>query len=412
METRYESSFLDWLKQRPPGPLLHPGRTAPTSGISSSGQPISGTPTSMAPEQWRGTAVPATDQYALAIMAYQLLTWRSPLQGTQEQLMHQHLYVQPQPPSTFNPRIPPAVNAVILQALAKRPEDRYPSIIAFANAFQQALQVPNAISTPHIASPPSVGTPYHTFTTSNSFNFRSEKTVNNHLSSSNQLKELLLLGAAFLIVVSGIGFGYFSILKNQHSTIAQIKHGTPSLASTVTSGTPIFADNLRSNTNGRWTEGEPCVFTGGSYHILGPRTNSRQLCGLTEAPVFDDAAIQVDVSLLTADIAGVVFRYSDRKFYDFEIFRIGAVASLRYQPGADPTVLMSKKTSAIAPGNQKNRLLVITKKGNFKFYINDVLVGEVQDGSYDRGVIGFIVKIVAPTPSGEASFSNLKVFKP
>src|SRR6266566_4652153 len=176
METRYESSFLDWLKQRPPGPLLlqdvahfihqaaialqdlhnhhvvhqsitpssffirsnhqfpslpdlqlaDPGRTAPTSGISSSGQPISGTPTSMAPEQWRGTAVPATDQYALAIMAYQLLTWRSPLQGTQEQLMHQHLYVQPQPPSTFNPRIPPAVDAVILRALAKRPEDRYP----------------------------------------------------------------------------------------------------------------------------------------------------------------------------------------------------------------------------------------------------------------------------------------------
>src|SRR5207302_783582 len=149
------------------------------------------------------------------------------------------------------------------------------------------------------------------------------------------------------IVMSGISFGFFSILKNQQNTLAQIKNSAQAPALTVTGGAPIFADNLSSNTNGRWSEGRFCVFTGGTYHILVPRTNSYKLCGLTEAPVFADAAIQVDVSLLTTDVAGVVFRFSYGKFYDFEITRTGAVVSLRYQPGADPIVLMSQsKTSA------------------------------------------------------------------
>src|SRR5947209_649935 len=84
-----------------------------------SSQSIRGTPNYMSPEQWSGTPVEATDQYALAVMVYELLTGRAPFQGTPNQVMYQHLMVQPQPPSTFNPHLPPAVDAVILRALAK-----------------------------------------------------------------------------------------------------------------------------------------------------------------------------------------------------------------------------------------------------------------------------------------------------
>jgi serine/threonine protein kinase len=109
------------------------------AGTSGSSQAIRGTPIYMAPEQWEGHPVPASDQYALAIMIYQLLAGRPPFQGGPGQMMYQHLSISPQPPSTFNPAINPDIDAVILHALAKRPENRFPSISAFANAFQQAF---------------------------------------------------------------------------------------------------------------------------------------------------------------------------------------------------------------------------------------------------------------------------------
>ena len=99
-----------------------------------------GTPIYMAPEHWDGHPVPATDQYALAVMAYELLTGRPPFLGTSNmEVMYQHLEVQPQLPSKFNPLIHAGIDAVILRALAKRPEERFPSISAFAHAFEQAL---------------------------------------------------------------------------------------------------------------------------------------------------------------------------------------------------------------------------------------------------------------------------------
>src|SRR5436309_7981041 len=49
---------------------------------------VAGSPLYMSPEQWRGHPVPATDQYMLAAMAYELLTGRPPFRGTLEQLMY------------------------------------------------------------------------------------------------------------------------------------------------------------------------------------------------------------------------------------------------------------------------------------------------------------------------------------
>ncbi|HYT33849.1 MAG TPA: protein kinase [Ktedonobacteraceae bacterium] len=111
-----------------------------TSTTTNASQSIRGTPAYMAPEQWEGNPVFATDQYALAIMAYELLTGRTPFQGGITQVMYQHLTVQPQPPGVYNPHIPADINEVVLHALAKKPESRFRTISAFANAFQQAVQ--------------------------------------------------------------------------------------------------------------------------------------------------------------------------------------------------------------------------------------------------------------------------------
>jgi serine/threonine protein kinase len=115
-----------------------------TASISHS---IRGTPAYMAPEQWSGDPVFATDQYALAVLSYELLTGHTPFVGRQEQVMYQHFNVSPQPPGTFNALLSKDVDAVILKALAKAPEERFPSIAAFAHALAQAAEGVDA-STP------------------------------------------------------------------------------------------------------------------------------------------------------------------------------------------------------------------------------------------------------------------------
>ncbi len=135
---------------RPDLMLADFGVSKSTSATASVSQSVRGTPAYMAPEQWEGTPVPATDQYALAVLAYDLLTGHPPFQGGLGQVMYQHIHVTPPPPSTLNPRIPEDVDTVIQHALAKKPEERFASISAFARAFEQALPVDS--SSPTIAN--------------------------------------------------------------------------------------------------------------------------------------------------------------------------------------------------------------------------------------------------------------------
>jgi serine/threonine protein kinase len=102
---------------------------------------IRGTPMYMAPEQWEGHPCPETDQYALAVMAYELLTGHPPFMGSnQQQMWHQHRHIPPKPPSTINPRLPQNLDTVLLRALAKNPTNRYRSMAAFAQAFERAVR--------------------------------------------------------------------------------------------------------------------------------------------------------------------------------------------------------------------------------------------------------------------------------
>lgn len=110
------------------------------SATASASQSIRGTPTYMAPEQWEGHPVAASDQYALAIMVYELLVGRPPFVGNLGQVMHQHYLVPAPAPSSLNAHLPPAIDAVLLRALAKQPDERFPSVATFARAFQEVVQ--------------------------------------------------------------------------------------------------------------------------------------------------------------------------------------------------------------------------------------------------------------------------------
>ncbi|HYL42351.1 MAG TPA: serine/threonine-protein kinase, partial [Ktedonobacteraceae bacterium] len=105
-------------------------------------QSIAGTAVYMAPEMFRGKSYPASDQYALGIIVYEWITGQPPFnEGDFIQLGFQHTYVPPEPLSEKIPGLPKDVEHIVMTALAKDPKQRFGSVKAFANAFEQACKM-------------------------------------------------------------------------------------------------------------------------------------------------------------------------------------------------------------------------------------------------------------------------------
>lgn len=108
---------------------------------------VAGTFTYMAPEQFEGKFSPATDQYALAVMTYQLLAGRPPFEGELGSLTRAHMYDTPPSLRQFNEEVPGPVEAVIMRALSKDPTKRFGSVTEYAKALAAAAK-PGARSEP------------------------------------------------------------------------------------------------------------------------------------------------------------------------------------------------------------------------------------------------------------------------
>jgi eukaryotic-like serine/threonine-protein kinase len=105
-------------------------KVAQQRGLTMTGSFV-GTPTYMSPEQCvaKKELTGASDQYALGIVAYELMTGRPPfVADTPSGLLLAHLQDQPQHLGEACPECPPAVADAIMRMLAKRPEERWPSM--------------------------------------------------------------------------------------------------------------------------------------------------------------------------------------------------------------------------------------------------------------------------------------------
>ncbi len=101
-----------------------------------------GTPSYMSPEQVQGVPVDGhADQFALAVIAYELLTGEKPFVADYlPTLLYKIVREEPVAPQRLNPTLPDEVESVLRKALAKTPEGRYPTCAAFVEALEKACR--------------------------------------------------------------------------------------------------------------------------------------------------------------------------------------------------------------------------------------------------------------------------------
>ncbi|HEC23487.1 MAG TPA: hypothetical protein ENI95_11290 [Chloroflexi bacterium] len=111
-----------------------------TTQVTASG--VVGTPSYMSPEQCQGKRLtPASDIYALGAILYEIVTGQPPFEAeTPLAVMYMHVKDPVPPVREHDPSLPAALDAVIARAMAKRPDDRYPSALALAADFRRVVE--------------------------------------------------------------------------------------------------------------------------------------------------------------------------------------------------------------------------------------------------------------------------------
>ena len=133
-------------------------RAAQETRLTATGALV-GTPEYMSPEQARGLTVDArSDQYSLAVVAYEMLSGQVPFQAESTLALMYKVVHEPLPPiRQVRPGLPAGVEGVLAKALAKEPGDRYATVSSFVEALGQALAgraVEGVPAQPKKAAPP------------------------------------------------------------------------------------------------------------------------------------------------------------------------------------------------------------------------------------------------------------------
>lgn len=436
-----------------------------------SGPNIRGTPMYMSPEQWSGAPVPATDQYALTIMAYDLLTGRTPFQGSGTEVMYQHLMSQPAPPGTLNPHLPSAVDGVILRALAKDPSQRFPSVSEFARALQQALlpglaqpsssygaytppatpsqpagtsyttvRSPDTLQTPMLAPTMGAvpaGTSYTTMRAPDTqvASMPPAFTPPAHRQEAKRAsfftgRNALLIGLVVLLILAGAGVSFLVLhqrgtpgVTTGHTSTGTVTSSTAPASTNpyyARQGTLVLSDPLRDNSKGyMWdttnTPGEGgCGFANNAYNVVQDIIIGGGITGCNPEAfaLLKDFTFQVQMVIVSGDAGGITFRVASSNFYLFAITPDGSYHFdvVNGSGLALPTVLKQGSSSAIHKGlNQPNLIAVVARGNTFDLYVNNRHIDTVTDNALASGNIGLAAEEVSnPT---DVLFSNVMVWK-
>ncbi|HLI69230.1 MAG TPA: protein kinase [Ktedonobacteraceae bacterium] len=182
-------------------------------------------------------------------------------------------------------------------------------------------------------------------------------------------------------------------------------------ATAVTSRAPVLSDPLSGQDSNNWADdGISCAFQNNAYFVTASGTNTLQPC-ISSSLQYSNAAFQINVTLISAADAGLIFRASSdgSRFYDFEITNQGQFY-LRYRNnGAYTFLIQNTPSSSIKGAGEQNTLLVIANGSTFQLFINGTFVGQTQDSTFSSGQLGVATGTLS-SDHGDASFANLTIY--
>lgn len=454
-----------------------------------------GTPEYMAPELAEGRAGKSSDIYALAIVLYQMISGRVPFRGdTAISTFWKHIREAPRSPSQLNTLVPAGLDRVLLRALDKDPQKRYPTASALSQAYQDALhaleqfppsqasdsgaasrtpdpppvspaRIPQTAASPDMlflpsqperplsanrsTSPPRTPARPQFEQTTASINPPLPASPRRRRGTQRQSQRLLigsLMGVILLLIVS-LTLGYFTLQNQQQQRIASTataraaatgsvvasqtqgvlstrqtatataasartaQKDAEATATAITASPPLVSDPLNNPATNSWpNDGTNCSFTATAYFVTASGINTLQPC-LSGSLHYGDAAIEVDVTLISGANAGLLLRASadGSQFYDFEITNQNRFF-LRYRNNNRYTYLLQNSASSVIQGaGSKNTLLIIARGSHFQCFINGTFVGAADDSTFASGQPGLAAGSISSN-SGDASFTNLRVY--
>jgi beta-lactam-binding protein with PASTA domain/predicted Ser/Thr protein kinase len=122
---------------------------------------VIGTASYLSPEQAQGNPVDArSDVYSLGCVLYEMLAGRAPFAGDSPlSIAYKHVREDPEPPSTVNPDVPRALDAIVLKAMSKNPDNRYATATEMDEDLQRFLSGQRVLATPVLADDTMVAPP-------------------------------------------------------------------------------------------------------------------------------------------------------------------------------------------------------------------------------------------------------------
>lgn len=358
-----------------------------------------GTPEYMAPEQSDGRNDFRSDIYSLGIILYQMLTGKVPfMSDSPVGVTLKHIQTPPLPPSQLNSDIPPAIEEVMLKALAKAPEERFQEAQSFAFAYKMALiqkrtrdlgeealacvfSGDNEISYSEGAQQQTDNTMAAIEQITTQLNIPSTKPQLFPLERDNSsfipypsemfkqkkrfnpLHGILLALVVVLCITLPLFFMWGTrstprprprptphTMVHLNATATEIAHlhaqstlaaqariqTTTEITSAVGAGKILYYDDLNRRSAGWINDGSQCYFTPQGYHVHASLAHAVAWC-YSNQQSFTNVVISAQVQMLYGDFCGVIFRLSPytKSFYALEINSFGAYR-LQRALGNDP----------------------------------------------------------------------------
>jgi tRNA A-37 threonylcarbamoyl transferase component Bud32 len=368
-----------------------------------------GTPDYISPEQALNQYVDQrSDVYSLGATLFFMLAGRPPfLADSAIALALLHVHEPPPALCELDERVPPQIDYVLHKALAKFPEERFPSAGRLSAAFQESLQ--------RTGTSPRVRLRVQSLTLPRWLPAVLSLKLEAIRLPQRPVRRVAL--AAFVLLVVVCSLTLTSNLATSHITqVAANRVASPTSQIRRVVGVP--SDRLTDNP-GAWPSGSTFYFANGEYHILNqsPRTSA---VALYADHSFRDFHLSLDMREIrgshdSADYYGVIFRAaSDQShYYVFEVVSWGggAYQFLRYN-GAWKVLADGALPSLLIAEGETNTIEVDAHGSTFRFFVNGHPVAPaLSDTSRHALKVGSIGLCVAEQGS-EIAFSHLRIGPP